>query len=77
MVSKALCCLKPGEKGTISEIRGGAGAGKRLLDMGVVTGTQLEVVRVAPLGDPIEIRIKGYNLALRKAEAEGVTVEVE
>ena len=47
----------------------------RLLAMGLTKGTELKVVRVAPLGDPIEINIRGFNLSLRKAEAEAVLVE--
>ncbi|MDD5448379.1 MAG: FeoA family protein [Actinomycetota bacterium] len=72
-MEKALNNLKPGDKGTITKVRGG----RRLMDMGLVKGAKLEVVRVAPLGDPIEISIRGYNLTLRKDEAAGVTVEVE
>lgn len=48
---------------------------KRLLAMGITKGTEVKVVRVAPLGDPIEIKIRGFNLSLRKAEAEAVLVE--
>ena len=44
--------------------------------MGIIPGSELEVLRVAPLGDPVEIRIKGYNLSLRKEEAKQVYVEV-
>ncbi len=47
----------------------------RLLSMGLTKGTEIKVVRVAPLGDPIEINIRGFNLSLRKAEAEAVLVE--
>lgn len=72
-MEKALKDLKPGDKGTITKVRGG----RRLMDMGLVKGAKLEVVRVAPLGDPIEISIRGYNLTLRKDEAAGITVEVE
>jgi len=43
--------------------------------MGVVTGADIVVVRVAPLGDPVEFRVKGYNLSLRKSEAQNVQVE--
>ena len=50
---------------------------KRLLAMGLTKGTLFTVVRKAPLGDPIEIQIKDYNLSLRKDEAEAVLVEIE
>jgi Fe2+ transport system protein FeoA len=47
----------------------------RLLEMGLLPGTRVEVVRYAPLGDPIEIKIRGYNLSLRKHEAEQVWIQ--
>ena len=48
---------------------------RRLLEMGVTPGTMVEVVRVAPLGDPLEVRLKGYNLALRRNVAALIEVE--
>jgi ferrous iron transport protein A len=48
---------------------------QRLLEMGLTVGTECSVVRYAPLGDPIEIKVRGYFLSLRKAEAEGIQVE--
>lgn len=77
MTEKNLRDLKPGDRGVVVKARGAGAAAKRLLDMGLVPGAPLEVIRVAPLGDPVEIHVKGYNLTLRKNEAEGVTVEVE
>ena len=68
--------MKPGLTGRIVKVGGSAGAARRrLMDMGVTPGTPFEVRRVAPLGDPIEIRIRKYHLTLRKAEAAGITVE--
>jgi ferrous iron transport protein A len=49
---------------------------RRLMDMGLVPGELVKVVKVAPLGDPIEVTVKRYALSLRKKEAEGITVEV-
>jgi ferrous iron transport protein A len=49
---------------------------RRLMDMGIVPGELVKVVKVAPLGDPIEITVKGYAISLRKKEAEGIAVEV-
>jgi ferrous iron transport protein A len=46
------------------------------MDMGVLPGVEVEVQKVAPLGDPIEVRIRSYSLSLRKSEAEGIAVEV-
>jgi Fe2+ transport system protein FeoA len=54
---------------------GGSAVRQRLLDMGVTRGTELLVERWAPLGDPIEILIKGYHLAIRRAEAACIEVE--
>lgn len=67
--------LQPGERATICEIGGGGALRRRLLDMGVVPGAEVEVVRVAPLGDPVEYMIKGYRLSLRRNEAAQVEVE--
>lgn len=49
---------------------------KRLQEMGLVEGTEFRVVKVAPLGDPIEIEVRGYRLCLRKKETAGIEVEV-
>ena len=76
-LSKCLGELKPKEKGKIVSVGGRGSIRRRLLDMGLVSGGEIEVERVAPLGDPIEIRIKGYHLALRKNEASNIQVEVE
>ena len=67
--------LKPGEKGEILKLRGEGPVKRRLLDMGIVLGETVEVIRVAPLGDPVEVKVKGYHLSLRKEEAESVIVE--
>ncbi|MFW6457741.1 MAG: DtxR family transcriptional regulator, partial [Planctomycetota bacterium] len=57
---------------------GGSGAiRRRMIDMGAVRGTPVEVVKVAPMGDPIEVKIKGYNLTLRKKEAAQIEVEMD
>lgn len=68
--------LKPGEKGKITRVTGAGSVYRRLLDMGVVKGAEVEMERVAPLGDPVEVRIKGYRLSLRKEEAANIYVEV-
>jgi len=73
---KSLGELEPREKAMIVKVGGGKGIRRRLLDMGVVTGTEVEMQRVAPLGDPVEIKIKGYDLALRKEEAANIQVEL-
>jgi len=76
MSIKTLNQLKPGERATIVKVGGEGPVRRRILDMGVVKGSEIEVVRVAPLGDPVEFLIKGYNLSLRKSEAQQVQVEV-
>ena len=76
MPVKLLTELEPGEKGRIVKIGGTGSIHRRLLDMGLVSGSEVEMERVAPLGDPIEIKVKGYNLSLRKEEAASIQVEV-
>ncbi len=75
MSVKTLNQLEPGERATIVKVGGEGPVRRRILDMGVVKGADIEVVRVAPLGDPVEFRIKGYNLSLRKSEAQNIQVE--
>jgi ferrous iron transport protein A len=77
MVIKPLSELEPQEKGRIVKVGGRGGIRRRLLDMGVVSGAIVEVQRVAPLGDPVEIKVKGYDLALRLEEAENIQVELD
>jgi Fe2+ transport system protein FeoA len=77
MSVKTLGELKKGDKGKIVKISGSGNIHRRLLDMGLVSGSEIEMQGVAPLGDPIEIKIKGYNLSLRKEEAASVEVEVD
>ncbi len=71
-----LAKLKPGEKGTIVSIGAIGPLKRRLMDMGVLVGEEVKVEKMAPLGDPMEVSIKGYRLSLRKKEAEGIAVEV-
>ena len=67
--------ITPGEKGKIVKVIGRDAIHRRLLDMGVVGGTDFMVEKKAPLGDPIQIKIMGYHLSLRKCEAETIIVE--
>ena len=67
--------LKPGEKGTIKQIRGTAGEEVHLMEMGLLPGTSVELIKRAPMGDPIEIRVRSYHLSIRCAEARSVMVE--
>ncbi len=68
--------LSVGQRGIIVRVGGQGPIRRRMMDMGLVTGAEVKVVRVAPLGDPVEFEVKGYRLSLRKSEARNVTVEV-
>ena len=76
-MQKKLSELEPGEKGTIVKVQGSGALRRRLLDMGLIRGAEIEMVRKSPLGDPLEFLVKGYNLSLRKRECENVYVEVK
>jgi DtxR family Mn-dependent transcriptional regulator len=68
--------LKPGQKGRVLKVVSLGGSKKRIVEMGVTPGAVVEVERIAPLGDPIEIKVKGYHLSLRKEEAEKIEVDI-
>lgn len=70
-----LSTLAPGASGTVAELRLPPGNRGRLLEMGLLVGTPVELVRFAPLGDPVEIKIRGYHLSLRRHEAELILVK--
>ena len=70
-----LAMLKPGERGKITKMEAIGSLKRRLMDMGVLVGEEIKVEKIAPLGDPIEVTIKNYNLSLRKKEAQGIEVE--
>ena len=72
---RRLAELKPGERARVTLVGGEGDAARRLMDLGLIRGTTVEVVRTAPLGDPIEVRLRGFMLTLRRAEAEHITVE--
>jgi Fe2+ transport system protein FeoA len=66
--------LKPGERGRVASLQGDDPLTQRLMEMGVLEGEEVEVLAVAPLGDPIEIRLRDYRLSLRRREAARVLV---
>ncbi len=66
--------LKPGETGIIERLGKQSGLRKRIIDMGLTIGTQIKVIKLAPLGDPIEIKVRGYQLSLRQNEAAEIFV---
>ena len=67
--------LKPGQSGKVISLGESGPMKRRIMDMGVTTGVVIRVVKVAPLGDPIEVTVRGYELSLRKADAEMIIVE--
>jgi DtxR family Mn-dependent transcriptional regulator len=75
MTKTKLKDLKPGQKGKVLKINARGETNKRIVEMGVTPGSVVEVERVAPLGDPIDIKVKGYHLSLRKEEAEGIEID--
>ena len=77
MAIKKLKDMKPGEEGTIVTLHRSGNIKHRLIDMGLVKGTKIHVVKFAPLGDPVEIKVKGFELALRVSEAGTIDVDVQ
>ena len=75
-MTKQLSEFKVGESGIIKAVTGEGKIRRRLFDMGVTPGAEVYLRKVAPLGDPVEVTIRGYELSLRKSEAENVTMEV-
>lgn len=73
---KTLNDLQIGQSGVVVKVGGKGQIRQRMMDMGLVPGSEIKVVRIAPLGDPVEFSIKGYNLSLRKSEAREIEVEV-
>lgn len=75
-MGKFLSDLLPGETGVVKKVLGNSMIKRRIVDMGVVAGTVIVVQKFAPLGDPMEIKLKGFNLSLRKTEAEMIELEI-
>lgn len=75
--TQPLTSLAAGVAATVAEIRIPAEHRGRLLEMGLLVGTPVELVRFAPLGDPVEIKVRGYHLTLRKHEAEQILVQLK
>lgn len=66
-----------GQRGRIVDVNGDDAIAMRLMEMGLTDGEDIELIGFAPLGDPIEFRIRGYRISLRKAEAERVAISLE
>jgi ferrous iron transport protein A len=71
---RTLDVLKPGDHGIIARLGGDPGVRRRLMELGLVPGTPIELVRRAPLGDPIELAVRGVHLSLRRTEASLIHV---
>lgn len=67
--------MKPGQRAKVVKLHGEGAVKRRIMDMGITKGTEVYIRKVAPLGDPIEITVRGYELSLRKADAEMIEVE--
>jgi Fe2+ transport system protein FeoA len=73
-VSSTLANLPIGAHARVISVNGTGAIARRLMEMGVVPGAHVRVIKAAPLGDPIEVRVRGYHLALRRTEAQTITV---
>lgn len=71
----SLAALSPGQQGRILSLQLSPDQSQRLLEMGLLPGTVIEVIRFAPMGDPIDLKIRGYHLSIRKEEAKGILIE--
>lgn len=67
--------VSPSRRCRVTHVTGGHAISQRLMEMGLIEGSTIEVVRLAPLGDPMEVALHGYHLSLRKSEASLVEVE--
>ena len=72
---KTLKEVKSGESVTIKRLHGEGALKRRIMDMGLTKGTEVYVRKVAPLGDPMELTVRGYELSVRKSDAENIEVE--
>ena len=72
---KTLKDVKTGETVVVAKLTGEGAVKRRIMDMGVTKGTAVTVRKVAPLGDPIEVTVRGYELSIRKADAQMIIVE--
>lgn len=72
---KTLKQIKIGKSATVVKLHGEGAIKRRIMDMGITKGVKITVRRVAPLGDPIEVNVRGYELSLRKSDADMIEVE--
>jgi len=74
---RSLDSLQPGEAGIVQMVSGKGAIRRKLVDMGVTRGTVVRVRRVAPLGDPLEVLVRGYSLTVRRGDARNIFLEGE
>jgi ferrous iron transport protein A len=72
---KTLNDLKIGETGIVVKLHGEGATRRRIMDMGITKGAEIKVRKVAPLGDPIELTVRGYELSVRKADAQNIEIQ--
>ena len=72
---KTLRQVKVGETVTVVKLHGEGAVNRRIMDMGITKGVQVYVRKVAPLGDPVEVNVRGYELSIRKNDAEMIEVQ--
>ena len=72
---KTLLEVKCGEKAVVARLQGEGALKRRIMDMGITKDVEIFVRKVAPLGDPIEVTVRGYELSIRKSEAENILVK--
>lgn len=72
---KTLKDVKVGENAEVKKLHGEGAVKRRIMDMGITKGTMVHVRKVAPLGDPMELNVRGYELSIRKADAEMIEIE--
>ena len=68
--------LSRGQSGRVVAVKGTGSVTRRMMEMGVIPGVGVEVVKAAPFGDPIQVRVRGYSLAMRRNEADSIEVDV-
>ena len=72
---KTLREVKVGETAVVAKLHGEGAVKRRIMDMGITKGTEVFVRKVAPLGDPVEVNVRGYELSIRKADTEMIEVK--
>ena len=74
-MKRTLAGLKPGQSGMVESLTAEGAVKRHFLDMGITKGVRITVDRIAPFGDPIAVRLRGYSLSLRRAEAKKIVLE--